>query len=204
MKNILTLILFLPLYMFAQTEDGTFILGVNLGIVQDVEYTDLDENQYSPDMSSTFGDSDKAFQVSAGYKMSKITIGAHYKRGNINGKNDIEYHETSFNERSLFIEYDLIQRNSLILFVSGSYGEIAYDSKRYLVFDDTEIPINSPDGQSSKLGFGFGLKVLLGENFILSIQTSRDTVEDDGFDGWDYGTEKDKFSYHSIGLSFLL
>lgn len=204
MKNILILILFFPLYLFAQTEEGTLIVGVNYGFVQDASFTDLDVNEYSPDMSSTFSESDKGFQISVGYKLSKLTIGANYRNCNITGKNDIEYHESSFNERNIFMEYDLIEKGDFIFFVSGSYGSLNYDSKRYLVFDDTELPINSPDGDGTKFNYGFGVKILLGDNFMLSVQTTRDTVEDDGFDGWDYGTEKDKFSYHSIGLSFLL
>ncbi len=73
----------------------------------------------------------------------------------------------------------------------------------YLLFDNTEIPINSPEGDATKFNYGYGIKILLGDNFMLSVKTTRDTVEDDGFDGWDYGTDIDKFSYHSVGLIFL-
>ena len=203
MKNILTLILFFPLSLFSQIEEGRLVVGMDYGFVQDVSFTDLDVNEYSPDMSSTISESDKGLQINVGYKLSKVTLGVNYKNCNITGENDIEYHQTKFNERNIFIEYDLISKNNFIFFVSGAYGSLNYDSKRYLLFDNTEIPINSPEGDATKFNYGYGIKILLGDNFMLSVKTTRDTVEDDGFDGWDYGTDIDKFSYHSVGLIFL-
>ena len=164
MKNILTLILFFPLSLFSQIEEGRLVVGMDYGFVQDVSFTDLDVNEYSPDMSSTISESDKGLQINVGYKLSKITLGVNYKNCNITGENDIEYHQTKFNERNIFIEYDLIAKNNFIFFVSGSYGSLNYDSKRYLLFDNTEIPMTNeeaiPSGEASKYNYGYGIKIL--------------------------------------------
>ena len=154
MKNILTLILFFPLSLFSQTEGGRLVVGMDYGFVQDVSFTDKDVDEYSPDMSSTISESDKGFQINVGYKLSKLTMGVNYRNCNITGENDIEYHQTSFNERNVFIEYDLITKNNFIFFVSGSYGSLNYESKRYLVYDDAEVPMigtgASPSGDCTK------------------------------------------------------
>ena len=46
MKNILTITLLLPFYLFSQINDGSVILGVQYGFVQDVNFQDLDVNSY--------------------------------------------------------------------------------------------------------------------------------------------------------------
>ena len=81
--------------------------------------------------------------------------------------------------------------------------DINYESKRYLIYDDTELTINSPSGEASKYNFGGGIKILLTDYLLLTASTTMDVVDDDGFDGWDYGTNIDKFSYHSVGLTIL-
>lgn len=203
MKNILTITLLLPFYLFSQINDGSVILGVQYGFVQDVNFQDLDVNSYSPDMSSDFLSSDKGAEFRVGYKLSKATLGLSYRLCNISGENDIEYHNSNFNERNIFVEYDVVENSNFILFISAGYGLLNYESKRYLVADDTQIPVNSPEGNTTKYNYGLGVKIPLSDNFLLSISTTRDLVEDDGFDGWDYGTNKDKFSFHSLGMSYV-
>ena len=204
MKHIIIVFTFLPVFVFSQIDDQKgFIFGLNYGFAQDISYTSEDVNEFSPDMSSEIFGSDKGYQLSIGYTFSDITFGIKFGKSNITGENTIEYHQSKFRERNLFAEYDILKRNKYILFLTGSFGSINYDSKRYLIYDDTEIPTNSPSGDASKYNFGGGIKILLTDYLLLTASTTMDVVDDDGFDGWDYGTNIDKFSYHSVGLRIL-
>ena len=204
MKHIIIVLTFLPLFVVSQIEDqNSFIFGINYGFTQDISYTEEDINEFSPDMSSEILESDRGYQLSIGYKFSNITLGINFRNCNISGENTIEYHQSKFRERNLFAEYDILKRNKYILFLTGSFGNINYESKRYLIHDDTELPTNSPSGDASKYNFGGGMKILLTDYLLLTASTTIDVVDDDGFDGWDYGTNIDKFSYHSVGLRIL-
>ena len=204
MKHIIIVLTFLPVFVFSQIDDQKgIVFGLNYGFAQDISYTEEDINEFSPDMSSEILGSDRGYQISIGYKVNDITFGINFRNCNITGENTIEYHESKFRERNLFAEYDIVKKDSYILFLTGSFGSVNYDSKRYLIHDDTELPINSPSGDASKYNFGGGIKILLTDYLLLTASTTMDVVDDDGFDGWDYGTNIDKFSYHSVGLRIL-
>lgn len=204
MKHIIIVLTFLPVFVFSQIDHQKgIVFGLNYGFAQDISYTAEDINEFSPDMSSEILESDRGYQLSIGYKYNDITFGANFRSCNIKGENTIEYHQSKFRERNLFAEYDIIKKDRYILFLTGSFGNINYESKRYLIYDDTELTINSPSGDASKYNFGGGIKMILTDYLLLTASTTMDVVDDDGFDGWDYGTNIDKFSYHSVGLTVL-
>ena len=209
MKKILILF-FLPIFSFAQeastdnSDSKGLIFGVNYGINQDLLYSDEDINTFSGDMSSEILDSEKGYQISVAYKYEKITFGVNFSNGKLKGENEVEYFNSDFSERNLYVEYDIFKKSKYEFFISGSYGEIDYESKRFLLYDDTELTINSPSGTSTKRNFGGGVRIYLADNFLLVFSSSLNLIDDDGLDGWDYGTDLDKYSFHSLGLRYYL
>ena len=203
MRNIIFIMALAPIIGKAQITDKLFA-EFNIVYVDDLEYTDKDVNSFSPDMYSGHNeksDIENGINFSVGYKYSaNLSFGFTYSEADISASNDIEYYKGSFNDMSTFITYDLYKIQNFMLFGYASMGEIEYKASRYLVFDDSELPINSPNGTANKMALGFGLKMNMKNNMAVVAKYIINEIDDDGFDGWDYGSGVDRYADISIGL----
>ena len=205
MKKFLFIIILIPFIGMAQISDNLFV-EFNRVFVEDLKYTDKDINHFSPDMSS--GHNSKSTietgeSMSLGYNFSdKLSFGASYIIAEISASNDIEYFNGNFTDKSVFINYDLYTIQKLVCFAHASVGEVEYEASRFLVYDDSELPINSPNGKANKKALGLGLKMSIKNQTAIVAKYIINEIDDDGFDGWDYGSEVDRYATYSVGLNF--
>tara|TARA_Y100001933_G_C18806455_1_gene483124 strand:- start:205 stop:798 length:594 start_codon:yes stop_codon:yes gene_type:complete len=197
----------MPFIGRAQITDDLY-LEFNTVFVNDLEYTNKDINLFSPDMSSGHNNKSEIEQgvnMSLGYNFSnKLSFGVSYIDADISASNDIEYFSGSFTDKSVFVNYDLYTIQNLVCFAHVSMGEVEYEASRYLVYDDSELPINSPNGKANKKALGFGLQMNLKKHIAIVAKYIINEIEDDGFDGWDYGSGVDRYATMSIGLKINL
>lgn len=207
MKNILLILALLPMVSMAQITDKLFA-EVSFGLVEDIEHTDKDINLFSPDMSSSHSSDaelENGFDISIGYQYSeKIAVGFSYLDAEISGSNDVEYFQGEFTDMSAFIQYDLYQVKNIMFFANASLGQVEYEASRFLVSDDSELPINSPDGTANKMALGLGAKMAIKDNMTIVVKYTLNELDDDGFDGWDYGSDTDRYAFMSVGLRMKL
>jgi opacity protein-like surface antigen len=207
MKNILLILALLPMVSMAQITDKLFA-EVSFGLVEDIEHTDKDINLFSPDMStshSSDAELENGFDISIGYQYSeKIAVGFSYLDAEISGSNDVEYFQGEFTDMSAFIQYDLYQVKNIMFFADASLGQVEYEASRFLVSDDSELPINSPDGTANKMALGLGAKMAIKDNMTIVVKYTLNELDDDGFDGWDYGSDTDRYAFMSVGLRMKL
>ena len=197
----------MPFIGMAQITDNLF-LEFNRVFVDDLEYTNKDVNLFSPDMSSGHNDKSEIKQgasMSFGYNFSeKLSFGVSYIDADISASNDVEYFSGSFNDKSVFANYDLYKIQNIICFVHASIGEVEYRARRFLVYDDSQLPINSPDGKANKKALGLGLQMDLKNHTAIVAKYVINEIEDDGFDGWDYGSGVDRYATFTVGLNFSI
>ena len=207
MKNIILILALLPMVSMAQITDKLFA-EVSFGLVEDIEHTDKDINLFSPDMSSSHSSDaelENGFDISIGYQYSeKIAVGFSYLDAEISGSNDVEYFQGEFTDMSAFIQYDLYQVKNIMFFADASLGQVEYEASRFLVSDDSELPINSPDGTANKMALGLGAKMAIKDNMTIVVKYTLNELDDDGFDGWDYGSDTDRYAFMSVGLRMKL
>ena len=196
-----------PVFLWAQ-ELGGFYISYNYGVVEDVFYPDLDVNPFSPDMASDFeGSPDyrNASQYNLGYQISeKLIVGISYMDGEICGSNLIESYEGAFTEYNAFAQYDVLELNQAVVYASASIGQVDFSASRNLVLDDGAFPHASYAGSSDKFNYGLGIRIPIGGKVSLTFDYTFDEVQHDGFDGWDYGSGVDRYTFKSIGLRCYL
>jgi hypothetical protein len=211
MKKLLLLISFITLgvHTQAQTQPGNsdFIVGTHVGISYDVLYTNKDINEYSPDMKTT--DFSNLGYVSQ-YSLERVhstcfQYGVKVNFARINAENEIELFHGYFTEFSLTSRYTFLNKPKLFnLYVAPSIGRVKFNSTRELVSDGGQLPLNSENGVSLKWDISFGIERNLSHNIICYAEATFNEVRDDGFDGWDYGTNVDKYNFYAIGFKFIL
>ena len=183
------------------------MLRVNYGMVFDENHPDLDVDEHSPDLYSKYNNRDdvkKAFKLSGGYYFKdNFLIGLSYMNSDIAGSNDIEFWDGEFSETSLFVEYEFFKKYGFGIYATGGVGRIDFDAFRSLMLDDGQVPLNSYSGSSVKFQYGGGITYVVNDFIKLNLELSRNIVNHDGFDGWDYGSGEDRYLYKSIGISFL-
>lgn len=197
----------MPSIAMGQFLDKLFV-EFNMVFVDDLEYTNKDINLFSPDMSSGHNfksDIENGVSASLGYNFSnKLSFGVSYIDADISASNDIEYFSGSFTDKNVFMNYDLYIIHKLVCFAHASVGEVEYEASRFLVYDDSELSINSPKGISNKKALGLGLKMSITNNTAIVMKYIINEIKDDGFDGWDYGSGVDRYATMSIGLKINL
>jgi hypothetical protein len=207
MKKFLLIILLAPTLVFSQNK-GDYYLQYNYGIVLDIYNPDMDINPYSPDMQSNFEDREDATngtQFSFGYYISdKVTLGVNYMESEIAGANAIEFYNSEFSEKNVFLNYDVIEINKINAFATAAYGEVEWSADRSLMFDDGIIPLNTYKGTAKKYAYGAGLSYKLNNDIEISLSITKNEIQHDGFDGWDYGSGSDQYLYKSIGVRIYL
>ena len=205
MKRIFLAVLLIPTIVFSQSK-GDYFVQYNYGQVFD-RYNKDDLNPYSPDVQSEFqgrDDIEMGTRYSFGYYISdQITLGVDYMDAQISGANAIEYYNGEFNEKNIFANYEMGESNGMTFFGTISYGHVEFSSKRYFMFDNAEISLNTANGTSKKFAYGGGLSCKLDDNIEISLSITN-SILDDGFDGWDYGSGSDQYLYKSFGLRIYL
>ena len=205
--KMILVVVFIPFICFSQRSEDIFIQIEN-GFLFDVFKPEMDINPYSPDMQSNFNGIDDVLQgvkYTLGYKISdKLSVGINFMDADIAGSNNIESYQTKFNERNVLVNYDLMSIHNFIFYTHFSYGEIEFSSQRKLVYDGFIIPTNCKNCKSDKYSFGVGLLTKLSEYIEIGLNFSRNIVTHDGFDGWDYGSNKDEYLYRSLSLRIYL
>lgn len=204
MKRLLLIIVLSPLLTYSQLKDSLIFLDFGIGFTSDLNYPNKDVNSFSPDMSSSFSHETivkRGVEFNVGYQIrEKWAMGFGLMVAEIYGYNNIEYYNGKFNEKKLFIQYDIFNVKNVDVFSSFSTAIVNYEAQRFLVKDNTQLVINSPDGQTYKMGLDLGLKINFKSDINLLLKHSVNKVFDDGFDGWDYGTDIDLYSFTSATL----
>lgn len=204
MKKIIIVLVFLPLFSLAQSLDSLLFVDFGVGVATDLNYSKEDVSTYSPDMSSCFSEDGilkKGIELNLGMKLNeKWKAGLGFLNSSIYGFNDVEYYEGKFIEKNFFVEYDFKKYRLIDLFLSASTGLVDYEAKRFLTSDNSELTINSPEGRAFKVAIAFGLKMKFSNDIQLIFKHNISRINDDGFDGWDYGTNVDLYSFSSINL----
>ena len=207
MKKILAIILAVTPFILIGQVKGDYMLRVNYGMVFDENHSDLDIDEHSPDLYSEYNNRDdvkNAYKLSGGYYLKdNLLIGLSYMNSEIAGSNDIEFWDGEFTETSLFAEYEFFEKDGLGIYATGGGGKIDFDAFRSLMLDDGQVPLNSYSGSSVKFQYGGGITYVVNDFIKLNLELSRNIVNHDGFDGWDYGSGEDRYLYKSIGISFL-
>ena len=208
MKKILAIILAITPFLLMGQVKGDYMLRVNYGMVFDENHTDLDIDEHSPDLYSEYNGRDdvkNALKFSGGYYLKEnLLIGLSYMNSEISGSNDIEFWDGEFTETSLFAEYEFFEEDGLGIYATGGGGTIDFDAFRSLMLDDGQVPLNSYSDNAIKYHYGGGVTYVINDLIKLNLEISRNIVNHDGFDGWDYGSGEDRYLYKSVGISFLL
>ena len=207
MRKILILAIIIPNLCLGQT-NGKIFIDYQFGYLIDEFNPKMDINPYSPDMQSNFNNRDditNGIKYSIGYYLTnELSVGINYMNEKISGSNEIESYIADFTERNLFASYDVFNFNNLIIFTRLSIGEVLFSNQRKLIYDGSLIPGNCINCSSKKSSYGAGVLVKLNEDLKITFNISRNLVEHDGFDGWDYGSGSDQYLYKSIGIRMYL
>tara|TARA_B110000977_G_C11014847_1_gene469054 strand:- start:2 stop:631 length:630 start_codon:yes stop_codon:yes gene_type:complete len=207
MKNAILILALLPMVSMAQVKEKLFV-EASIGLVEDLEYKDKDINMFSPDMSSRHSNKsglENGLDLSIGYQYSdKLVFGINFLEAEISASNDVEYFQGEFNDINAFIQYDIYQIKKMMFFANASLGQVEYEASRFLVSDDSELTINSPEGTANKMALGIGAKMQFKENLSILLKYTLNELNDDGFDGWDYGSGVDRYAYISLALRMKL
>tara|TARA_B100001250_G_scaffold73043_1_gene59619 strand:+ start:902 stop:1522 length:621 start_codon:yes stop_codon:yes gene_type:complete len=206
MKKIVFVILIVPSLLFGQ-QKGDYFLQFNYGLVYDEYAPEMDVNPWSPDMQSEFNGRDdvkEGNQYSFGYYViDKLSLGINYMDAKISGSNSVEFYDGKFTERNLVANFDVQEFNNLVFFVTASSGKVEWSATRNLMSGDTEMPLSIYEGEADKNSYGGGLRYKF-DDFEISLSVVRNTIQHDGFDGWDYGSNNDQYLYQSLGIRLYL
>ena len=212
MKKCFSIILctVLPMIMMAQEfpqliEPGKLSLGINLGTVYDTDFSRLDVNDLSKELSSDFSDDPSfSYLISLNYQATpSLSFGANWGSGDIYGKNEIQYFNGEYTQGNVTAQLNIFSLSpKTTVYVGCGIGVIDYTSTRSFVFDD--ITFLEGEGESMKASISCGLECEVNDKLSIVMDASYERVADDGFDSWNEGTGYHKFLYTSFGLRFAL
>ena len=180
-------------------------VGLKIGFVYDVNFSDLDIDQWSTDLSgSSSGSIPYSYLISLDYDVSSsLSIGVNYGKGHIYGENDIMYYNGEFTQYNLSSRLNIFTIKDILSFYThAGIGIINSTSSRSFIFDDVVFLEN--ETESIKTDLGIGVRYDYNDRISFNLERSYNRVADDGFDGWDDGTGNDKFVYTSLGVSYRL
>ena len=180
-------------------------IGLKIGSVYDVDFSNLDIDQWSTDLSgSSSGSIPYSYLISLDYDVSSsLSIGVNYGKGHIYGENDIMYYNGDFSQYNLSSRLNMFTIKDILSFYThAGIGIINSTSSRSFIFDD--VVFLESETESIKTDLGIGVKYDYNDRISFNLERSYNRVADDGFDGWDDGTGNDKFVYTSLGISYRL
>ena len=203
--------IFLPMIIMAQkefpqlVEPGKLSLGINLGTVYDTDFSRLDVNDLSKELSSDFSDDPSfSYLVSLNYQTTPwLSFGVNSGWGFIYGKNGIHYFNGDYTQCNFTTQLNIFSLTpKTTAYGSLGIGIIDYTSNRRFIFDD--IIFLEEEGESMKTNISCGLEYEVNDNVSVVMDASYERVADDGFDSWNEGTGYHKFLYTSFGFRFTL
>jgi len=204
--------IFLPMIIMAQTElnpqlidPGKLSVGVNVGTVYDTDFSRLDLNDLSRELSSDLSDDPSfSYLVSLNYQTTpSLSFGVNCGWGSIYGKNGIHYFNGDYTQCNFTTQLNIFSLTpKTTAYGSLGIGIIDYTANRRFIFDD--ITFLEEEGESIKTNISIGLQYQLNDKLLAMIDASYDRVADDGFDSWDEGIGYHKFLYTSVGLRLTL
>ena len=180
-------------------------VGLKTGVVYDVDFSELDIDQWSTDLK---GNSAKSipfsFLLNLDYHVSSsLYLGFNFGGGNIYGENDVMYHNGDFFQYNFTSQLNILSIKDVLTFYSNAgIGIISSRSSRSFIYDDVVFLENETESIKTDLGFGFSYN--LNDRLTLNLERSYNRVADDGFDGWDDGTGNDKFITTLLGVNYKL
>ena len=213
MKKYFSIILctVLPMIIMAQEEfpqliePGKLSLGVNLGTVYDTDFSRLDVNDLSKELSSDFSnDPSFSYLVSLNYQATpSLSFGANWGSGDIYGKNGTHYFNGEYTQGNVTPQLNIFSLSpKTTVYVGCGIGGIDYIATRSFLHDD--ITFLEEEGESMKANISCGLECKVGDKVSIVMDASYERVADDGFDSWNEGTGYHKFLYTSFGLRLNL
>ena len=213
MKKYFSIILctVLPMIVMAQeefpqlVEPGKLSLGINLGTVYDTDFSRLDVNDLSKELSSDFSDDPSfSYLVSLNYQATpSLSFGANWGSGDIYGENGTHYFNGEYTQGNFSTQLNIFRITpKTMVYVGCGIGVINYTATRSFVFDD--IIFLEEEGESMKTNISCGLEYEVSDQVSVVMDASYERVADDGFDSWNEGTGYHKFLYTSFGLRLTL
>ena len=212
MKKCFSIILctVLPMIIMAQDfpqliEPGKLSLGINLGTVYDTDFSRLDVNDLSKELSSDFSDDPSvSYLISLNYQATpSLSFGANWGSGDIYGSNGVHYFNGEYTQGNIITQLNLFKISpKIMVYVGGGIGIIDYTSTRSFVFDD--VTFLEEEGESMKANIACGLECKVNDKLSIVMDASYERVADDAFDSWNEGTGYHKFLYTSFGFRFTL
>ena len=201
----------LPMVMVAQDfqpewiEPGKLSLGVNLGTVYDTDFSRLNLNDLSAELSSDLSDDPSySYLLSLNYQVTQsLSFGINWGNGEIYGKNGTQYFNGEFSQTNFTTRLQIFSLTPKTTAYGGvGIGIINYTATRSFVFDD--VIFLEDEGESIKTSISVGLECKVNDKLSILADASYDRVADDSFDSWDSGVGHHKFLYTSFGLRFSL
>lgn len=212
MKKCFSIILctVLPMIIMAQDfpqliEPGKLSFGINLGTVYDTDFSRLDVNDLSKELSSDFSDDPSiSYLISLNYQATpSLSFGANWGSGDIYGSNGVHYFNGEYTQGNITAQLNLFKISpKTMVYVGGGIGVIDYTSTRSFVFDD--VTFLEEEGESMKANIACGLECKVNDKLSIVMDASYERVTDDAFDSWNEGTGYHKFLYTSFGFRFTL
>lgn len=160
-------------------------------------YTDQDNFDYN-------------FGLNMGVALSPVfSLYGNYQYGVLSGSNDIgEYYQTDFMQYGLglrFLFHNLTRRSAGLkkwTFVPYAGLNLTdFTAKRYLLNDQSLI--STVEGkQDIAANAGLELAYNLNRNWSILLKTGYNWVNNDGLDGYDYGTGQDQFLRSNLGIRY--
>ena len=212
MKKCFSIILctILPMIIMAQEfpqllEPGKLSLGVNVGTVYDTDFSRLDVNDLSKELSSDFSDDPSvSYLISLNYQATpSLSFGANWGSGEIYGSNGVHYFNGEYTQGNITTQLNIFKISpKTMVYVGGGIGVIDYVSTRSFVFDD--VTFLEEEGESMKASISCGLECEINDKLSIVMDASYERVADDGFDSWNEGIGNHKFLYTSFGFRLAL
>lgn len=163
-------------------------------------------NAFSPDMSSNpdVQDNELSSRFTVNYNMSdKLSFDLIYGNGNSRGNNDVEMYVTEFTEVGLSANYLVYSQSKIDVFLNAGMSKIDFNSERTLM-SGSEIPHSVIEDESDVRSYGAKIRYTKSDKMYMTLSYSVYNIDNDGFDGWDNGSDSDELVYTGIGIGFNL
>ncbi len=165
------------------------------------------------DMRGLYGNQDKFdynLGINMGVALSPVfTLYGNYQYGLLSGSNDIgEYYQTDFMQYGLgmrFMFHNLTRRSAGLkkwnVVPYAGISLIDFTAQRFLSNDQSLI--STVEGKQD-ISANLGLEVAynLNRNWAIFLNSGYNWVNNDGLDGYDYGTGQDQFLRNNLGLRY--
>ncbi len=209
----------LPMIIMAQgdykpqlVEPGKLSVGVNVGTVYDTDFSRLDLDDSSKELSSDFSDDPSfSYLVSLNYRTTpSLSFGINWGSGSIYGKNDDHYWNGEYTQYNFTTQLNIFSLTpKTTAYGSLGIGIIDYTASRsFMIGDDIFL---EEEGENLKTNISIGLQYQLNDKWLAMIDASYERVADSDFDAWDnpvdpngFYVDYHNFLYTSVGLRFTL